>query len=90
LSRGLGWSSHSVIVWSRRDLSIYGKINIVKTLALSKLLFISSIMEIPKHFATEVHKIVYDFIWKQKLAKIKKKTALIKKNSLLCSDSDVP
>ena len=35
-------------VWSRRDLSIYGRINIVKTLALSKLVFISSVMETPK------------------------------------------
>lgn len=67
-------------VWSRRDLSIYGRINIVKTLALSKLVFISSVMETPKNFATEVNKIVFDFIWKQKPAKIKK-TTLIKKKS---------
>ena len=35
-------------VWSRRELSIYGRINIVKTIALSKLVFISSVMETPK------------------------------------------
>ena len=64
-------------VWSRRDLSIYGRINIVKTLALSKLVFISSVMETPKNFATDVNKIVFDFIWKQKPAKIKK-TTLVK------------
>ena len=34
-------------------------------------------METPKNFATEVNKIVFDFIWKQKSAKIKK-TTLIK------------
>ena len=27
-------------------------------------------MEIPKNFATEVNKIVFDFIWKQKPAKV--------------------
>ena len=64
-------------LWSRRDLSIYGRINIVKTLAFSKSVFISSVMETPKNFATEVNKIVFDFIWKQKPAKIKK-TTLIK------------
>ena len=37
-------------------------------------------METPKNFATEVNKIVFDFIWKQKPAKIKK-TTLIKKKS---------
>ena len=37
-------------------------------------------METPKDLATEVNKIVFDFIWKQKPAKIKK-TTLIKKKS---------
>jgi len=62
----------SLSVWSRRDSSIYDRINIVKTLALSKLVFISSVMETPKNFAAEVNKIVFDYIWKQKPAKIKK------------------
>ena len=35
-------------------------------------------METPKNFATEVNKIVFDFIWKQKPAKIKR-TTLTKK-----------
>ena len=42
----LGSLKETFSVWSRRDLSIYGRINIVKTLALSKLVFISSVMEI--------------------------------------------
>ena len=41
-------SLKKTFVWSRRDLSIFGGINIVKTLALSKLVFISSVMETPK------------------------------------------
>ena len=52
----LGSLKKTLSVWSRRDLSIYGRINIVKTLALSKLVFISSITETPKNFATEVNK----------------------------------
>ena len=63
----LGSLKKTLSVWSQRDLSIYGRINIVKTLALSKLVFISSVMETPKNFATEVNKIVFDFIWKQNL-----------------------
>ena len=38
----------TLTIWSRRDLSIYGRINIVKTLALSKLVFIPSVMKTPK------------------------------------------
>jgi len=45
----LGSLKKTLSVWSRRDLSIYGRINIVKTLTLSKLVFISSVMETPKN-----------------------------------------
>ena len=73
----LGSLQKTLSVWSRKDLSMYGRIhvNIVKTLALSKLVFISSVMEIPRNFAAEVNKIVLDFIGKQKPAKIKKDNA---------------
>ena len=37
-------------------------------------------MEIPRNFAAEVNKIVLDFIWKQKPAKIKR-TTLVKTKS---------
>ena len=74
----LGPLKKTLSIWSRRDISINGKINIVKTLALSKLVFICSVMETPKNFAKEVNNIVFDFIWKQKPPKIKK-TTLIKK-----------
>ena len=33
-------------IWSQRDISIYGKTNLVKSLPLSKLVFICSVMEI--------------------------------------------
>ena len=44
-------------MWSQRDISVYGKINLVKSLALSKLVFICSVMETPKLFVGEVNKI---------------------------------
>ena len=59
------------------DISVYGKINLVKPLALSKLVFICSVMETPKVFVDEVNKIVLDFIWGHKPPKIKY-TMLIK------------
>ena len=33
-------------IWSQRDISVYSKINLVKSLALSKLVFICSVMEL--------------------------------------------
>ena len=59
-------------IWSSRDISIYGRINIVKTLALSKLTFVYSVLETPESFTEEVNKIIHDYIWKYKHPKIQK------------------
>ena len=66
---------------SERDLSIVGRINIIKTLALSKLVFICSVISTPKDFSKEVNRIVFDFIWNHKPAKIKKNTLLKQKTA---------
>ena len=58
-------------IWSSRDISIYGKINIVKTLALSKLTFVCSVLDTPDGFMEEVNKIIFKFIWKYKQPKRK-------------------
>ena len=68
-------------MWSQRDLSIVGRINIIKTLALSKLVFICSVMNTPKDFSKEVNKITFDFIWNHKPAKIKKTTLVEQKTA---------
>ena len=76
----LGSLKKTLNMWSQRDLSIAGRINIIKTLALSKLVFICSVMNTPKDFSKEVDKITFDFIWDHKPAKIKK-TTLIKQKT---------
>ena len=76
----LGSLKKTLNMWSQRDLSIVGRINIIKTLALSKLVFICSVMNTPKDFSKEVNKITFDFIWNHKPAKIKK-TTLIKQKT---------
>lgn len=63
-------------IWKKRNLSIYGKINIVKTVGLSKLNFNSSVLPVPDNFAEEVDKITFNFIWNDKPAKIKKRTII--------------
>ena len=77
----LGSLKKTLNMWSQRDLSIVGRINIITTLALSKLVFICSVMKTPKDFSKEVNKITFDFIWNHKPAKIKKTTLIKQKNS---------
>ena len=51
---------------SSRDISIYGRINIVKTMAISKLTFVCSVLNASDTSATEVNKLIFDYVWKFK------------------------
>ena len=66
----------SLQTWKRRKLTLYGKINIVKTLGLSKLIFNASVLYIPHHYIEQINKITFNFIWDGKPAKIKRKTLI--------------
>ena len=53
-------------LWSRRDLSLYGKITIAKTLGLSKLIFSRACLHTPPYvIGTEIA----DFVWNGKKPK---------------------
>ena len=65
--------------WKRRNLTLIGKINIVKTLGLAKLIYNTSLLSIPKHLIDSINKIIFDFIWDGKTAKIKRKTIIAEK-----------
>ena len=52
----LGW-------WKQRDLTIMGKIQLLKTYALSKLNFVSSLISVPRWVCEEVEKISFEFVW---------------------------
>ena len=62
--------------WKRRNLTLYGKINIVKTLGLSKLIYNASVLAIPEQLIKEINSIIFNFIWDGKPPKIKKLTVI--------------
>jgi len=49
--------------WKRRNLTLNGKINIVKTFGLSKLIYNASVLVIPEKYIKEIEKLIFDFIW---------------------------
>ena len=65
-------------IWSSRDISIYGRINIVKTLTLSKLTFICSVLNTLPGFTAEVNKIIYIIIFGKVKTRNLKKTTITK------------
>ena len=62
--------------WKRRNLTLYGKINIVKTLGISKLIYSASVLPVPDHYIQEINKLIFDFIWAGKPPKIKRNTLI--------------
>ena len=65
--------------WKKRKLTLLGRINIVKTLGLSKLIYCSSLLAVSKSLIDRINKIIFDFIWESKPPKIKKKTIIAEK-----------
>ena len=53
-----------VNIWSSRGLSIYGRVTIIKSLLIPKLIYVSSLMPTPSHIIKEVNQIIYKFLWK--------------------------
>ena len=57
-------------------LILYGKINIVKTLAISKLIYSASVLPVSDHNIQGINKLIFNFIWAWKPPKIKRNTII--------------
>ena len=51
-------------LWSCRGLSLYGKITIIKSLLLPKMLYVFSILPTSGDFIKQLNTIIYNFLWK--------------------------
>ena len=51
-------------IWKWRDLTIIGRIQLVKTFIIPTFLYRASLICMDKEFVNEVNKIIFDFIWK--------------------------
>ena len=60
-------------IWRQRDLSLFGRIEIVKTLGISRLIYCMSLLPSPPEMIfKEIDKTIYLFIWKKKPPRIRK------------------
>ena len=60
-------------IWSSRDLTPIGKITIIKTFAVSQLVYLFTVLPLPPtHFFRELETLFYNFIWSKKPDKIKR------------------
>ena len=55
-----------ILSWSKRDLSIYGKVQIIKSFAVSQLVNVASLLPIPNEIVKMINKIFFKYLWKSK------------------------
>ena len=64
-------------LWSTRDLTPLGKITLIKSFAISQLVFLFTVLpNPPRTFIADLNKVLYSFIWNNKPDKIKRLTLI--------------
>ena len=58
--------------WSCRQLSMIGKVQIIKSLLIPQITYLYSVLPMPKKYIQTVNKIMYKFLWNGKSEKIKR------------------
>ena len=59
--------------WKNRKLTLFGKIQVIKSFAISQLTLPASVLQIPEYVIPKVNKILYSFLWgsKDKVKRLK-------------------
>ena len=76
IDKKMGEMQHEINKWSKRDLTPFGKVIVIKSLVLSKIVHILMSLPSPdKKLIKKINNILYNFLWNGKPDKIKRKTA---------------
>ena len=62
--------------WKYRGLSLGGRIQILKSLALSKIVYIGTMIDVSKQFIEQLNNLQKDFIWNGRRPEIKRSTLI--------------
>ena len=62
--------------WKKRKLTIFGKCEVINTLAISKLIYTASILPLPPtDYIKDINKLIYNFLWNSR-DRIKRNTLI--------------
>ena len=78
-------------MWRARNLTLFGRVLIIKSLGLSKIIDSISNIEAPDGIASAVRKNLSNFIWKNKKDRTKRTTLYqdLEKGGILITDVDL-
>ena len=63
-------------IWKSRDLSIYGRILQIKSLGISQILYLSSVISVPEHVVSRIEQLTFNFLWKGGGDKVKRRAVI--------------
>jgi hypothetical protein len=66
-------------MWQHRNLSLCGKVQIIKSLGMSKLLFASNFLSVDDSVIRKVENLFYDNLWDGKKTRVKKEICILPK-----------
>ena len=64
-------------IWSQRSLTLFGRIVSFKALALSKIVYVASLVVVPERILNKLKSIRKNFIWKGNNPKIKHSSIIV-------------
>ena len=69
---------NTATIWSKRKLTLLGKVTIIKTFMLSQLMFLSTTLpvSVPGSFFRKVDSILYNFLWDGRPDKVRRDTII--------------
>ena len=64
-------------IWSCRNLTIFGKVTVLKTLVISQIINLCSMVYVPESIIDEIDRMCFEFLWgKEKRPKVKKSVVI--------------
>lgn len=63
-------------IWKQRNLTIKGRVTILKSQALPIITFVASCLHIPDHCIEQIERLFFEFLWPNKKHHVKKKTVI--------------
>ena len=79
--KNLRYLEKTLNLWKMPDLSLMRRILIVKSLGISKFIYTAAVTEINEIIINKIENMIYNFIWRDKKAKIRRKTLIGKYTS---------
>ena len=63
-------------IWSMRALSLKGKVTILKSLIISQMTFLFSVLFVPEYILQKLDRLIFSFLWDGKTPKVKRETMI--------------